>query len=318
MNMIKSPVTVLAILASCAFLIASCGSDEEGGSSEPALSVTASFYPLYEAANAIGGEKAEVVNLTPTGGEPHDLELTPQTTAEVEDADLNLFLGQNFQPVVEKAVSQSGGTSVDLLERIELRPADVGIPGVRGEVDGEKLDGGFDPHVWVDPAGFLEIIDGITEAFVAADPENADTWRANARNYREQIADLDTDFRNTLANCDTRTLVTSHAAFGYLADRYGLIQAPIAGLSPEEEPDPQSLAAVADRAREDGVKTIFFETLAPRKLADTVAQEIGASSDLLDPVEGLDAEGQSAGKTYESIQHDNLNRLKKGLGCTTN
>ncbi len=318
MNMIKFPLTVLTILASCAFLIVACGSDEDGGSNDPGLSVTAGFYPIYEAASAIGGDEADVVNLTPTGGGPHDLELTPKTTAEVEDADLNLYLGENFQPAVEKAVSQSGGTSVDLLEGLELRPADDGIPGVRGEVDGEKLDGGFDPHVWVDPAGFLEIIDGITEAFVAADPENADTWQANARNYRDQIADLDGDFRKTLADCDTRTLVTSHAAFGYLADRYGLVQAPIAGISPEEEPDPQSLAAVAERAKEDGVETIYFETLAPRKLADTVAREIGASSDLLDPVEGLDAEGESAGKTYESIQRDNLNRLKKGLGCTTN
>jgi len=317
MNKIKLPLSVLAIAASCALLLAACGGDEDSGSTDSRLSVTASFYPLYEAAQAIGGDQAEVVNLTPTGTGPHDLELTPKTVAEVEDADLTIYLGQNFQPAVEKAAGQSSGRSVDLLDGIQLRPADDGIPGVEGEVDGERLAGGMDPHVWVDPVRFLEIVDEITAAYIEADPGNADTWKKNARAYRAGLESLDADFQNALKNCATRTLVTSHAAFGYLADRYGLVQAPIAGISPDDEPNPQSIAAVARRAEQDGVKTVFFETLVPRKLADTVAEEIGARSDALDPVEGLDAEGEEAGKTYESIQRDNMERLRTGLGCTT-
>ena len=317
MNKIKLPLSVLAIAASCALLLAACGGDEDSGSTDSRLSVTASFYPLYEAAQAIGGDQAEVVNLTPTGTGPHDLELTPKTVAEVEDADLNIYLGQNFQPAVEKAAGQSSGRSVDLLDGIQLRPADDGIPGVEGEVDGERLAAGMDPHVWVDPVRFLEIVDEITAAYIEADPGNADTWKKNARAYSAGLESLDDDFQKALKNCATRTLVTSHAAFGYLADRYGLVQAPIAGISPDDEPNPQSIAAVARRAEQDGVKTVFFETLVPRKLADTVAGEIGARSDALDPVEGLDAEGEEAGKTYESIQRDNMERLRTGLGCTT-
>lgn len=316
MNSLKLPISVVAILVSSALLLVACGGDEDGESGDSRLDVTASFYPIFEAAQAIGGEDADVVNLTPTGTGPHDLELTPQTVAEVEDADLNLFLGENFQPSVEKAVAQSSGLNVDLLEGIELRSADDGIPGVQGEVDGERLAGGKDPHVWVDPVGFLQIVDEITAAYTEADPGNADTWERNAAEYRANLETLDADFQQALRNCETRTLVTSHAAFGYLADRYGLVQAPIAGISPGEEPNPQSIAAVARRAEEDGVKTVFFETLVPRKLADTVAQEIGARSDALDPVEGLDAEGEAAGKTYESIQRDNMERLRTGLGCT--
>jgi zinc transport system substrate-binding protein len=218
---------------------------------------------------------------------------------------------------VEKAAAQSDGTAVDLLEGVRLRAADDGIPGVRGEVDGERLEGDKDPHVWVDPVLFEQLSRQIEDAYAAADPAREDRWRANGERYRAGLAGLDEAFARGLKDCRTRTLVTSHAAFGYLADRYDLRQAPIAGISPDDEPDPQSLAAVAELAERDGVETVFFETLVPPDLAKTVASEIGATTDALDPVEGLDEEGEAAGRTYASIQRDNLQRLTKGLGCTT-
>jgi len=283
-------------LLAAAVATSGCGEDR-GAAGAPAaglqrpraegqrVQVVAGFYPLYEAARAVGGDELDVVDLTPAGQGPHDLELSPRAAARLEEADVVLYLGSGFQPEVERAVAARGGGGVDLLEGEPLRRAQKGIPGVRGAVDGERLEGGADPHIWVDPARFARLVDRITAALVAAAPDRRAQLQRNARAYREAIAALDAEFRRGLRSCATRTLVTSHAAFGYLADRYDLVQAPIAGISPEAEPDPRSLAAVARRARADRVRTVFFESLVPRRLADTVAREIGARTDMLDPVE---------------------------------
>jgi zinc transport system substrate-binding protein len=170
--------------------------------------------------------------------------------------------------------------------------------------------------VWVDPARYAELVDAVERAFSAADPGGSATYARNTAAYRAKVLALDAQFDRALKDCRTRTLVTSHAAFGYLADRYGLAQAPIAGISPGDEPDPSSLAATAREAKADGVRTVLFETLVPRKLADTVARGIGARSDALDPVEGLTREQLDAGESYLTIQRDNLRRLSRGLQCT--
>lgn len=324
--------SLLASLASAACLLfAGCGdggristaaSSGAGKSETKPLKVTADFYPVEEAASEIGGDRAEVTDLTPPGGEPHDLELKPAQLAELEQADLVLYLGDGFQPQVEKAVSALpvDARAVDLLSGVKLRPAQVGIPGVRGEVDGgvgpEALKGNRDPHVWVDPARFIATAERVRDALVAADPAGRSTYEANAERYIATLRRLDGDFRAQLRDCAAPVLVTSHAAFGYLADRYGLAQAAIAGISPEAEPDPKSLAATAAYAKQHGVTTVFFETLVPRKLADTVATTIGARTDTLNPVEGLTQEQLDAGESYVSIQRENLAALVKGLRCT--
>jgi zinc transport system substrate-binding protein len=282
------------------------------------LRVAAAFYPLEEAARAIGGDHAQVTGLTPPGAGPHDLELAAPQARALEEADLVAFLGAGFQPAVEDALRSLPDETrrVDVLSRLRLRDVDDAVPGVRGEVDGETVLGGKDPHVWVDPALFGRVVDALRDAYVRADPPGAGAYRRNAAAYRREIDRLDREFASSLGRCSTRTLVTSHAAFGYLADRYGLDQAPIAGISPDDEPDLRSLAATARKARADGVRTVFFESLVPPDLARTVAQEIGARTDFLDPVEGLTREQLDAGESYVSIQRANLRRLRKGLGCT--
>lgn len=309
----------LTALLGLAVVLASCGSEDEGGAdSAGALKVAAAFYPLEEIARAVGGQRVSVTELTPPGSGPHDLELRAPQVVALEEADVVVYLGAGFQPAVEKLVAQRGDDVVaaDLLDAVKLRRVDDAVPGVRGEVDGGVLDGDRDPHVWVDPARLARLVDAVQRAFSTADPDGTAVYARNASAYRAKVQALDAEFDGALKDCATRTLVTSHAAFGYLADRYGLEQAPIAGISPDDEPDPKSLAATARKAKADDVKTVFFETLVPRKLADTVAREIGARSDALDPVEGLTREQLDAGESYFTIQRDNLRRLRKGLGCT--
>lgn len=312
---------VFAVLGcATALVVTGCGSEETSSDADAGapLNVVAGFYPIAEAATAIGGDRAAVTNLTPPGGGPHDLELKPGQIAAIEDSGLVLYIGNGFQPQIEKAV-QSLPASVqqnDLLEGAQTREAQVGIPGVRGEVDGEVLEGNVDPHVWVDPAGFAAMAERIRDAMIAADPSSKRTFEANAKRYIDGLNTLDTEFSTSLDDCRSKVLVTSHAAFGYLTDRYKLTQAPIAGISPEAEPDPKSLAATAKYAKANGVKTVFFETLVPRKLSQTVARTIGAETDALDPVEGLTQKQLDSGESYSSIQRENLAALVKGLRCT--
>jgi zinc transport system substrate-binding protein len=289
------------------------------GASAGRLAVAANFYPVQEAAEAAGGKWVSVTNLTPVAGEPHDLELTPSSLKKLEDAQVVFFMGRGFQPSVEKAVKQlpKSVARVDLLRSVRLLPVQPALAGTKGQVDGEELEGGVDPHVWVDPHRFEEIATKIATTLERVDPKHADDYQANLATYVDRLDQLDHDFQTGLADCESRTIVTSHRAFEYFSERYHLHQIAISGISPDEEPDPQSLKAVADAAKRENVKVIYFESLVPKKLSETVANEIGATTDSLNPVEGLTADEVRDRLSYDQIQRQNLAALEKGLRCAS-
>lgn len=305
---------ILAAIALTAPAATACGGDD---AADGALTVAAAFYPLEEAARGVGGDLVEVVGITPPGQGPHDLQLEPKQVEEIVGADVVFLLGRGFQPQVEAATADAGDDTrvVDLLDRVELLPVDPQLDGTQGAVDGEVLDGDVDPHVWLDPARMIAMVEAMVATLSEVDPDRASEYRSNADAYLEGLTGLDAEYRAALADCASRVVVTSHRAFGYLADQYGLRQIPIAGISPEAEPDPRTLEAIATEAAAEGVTTIFLEELAPPDLAETVASEIGAELSLLDPIEGLTGEQVDSGTSYASIMRENLQRLVDGLGC---
>jgi zinc transport system substrate-binding protein len=296
---VVAAVAVMVTLGACG----GGGGDEEAADGRP--QVVAAFYPLFEAAQRVGGDRVQVRNLTPAGAEPHDLELNSRQVDRIEDAAVLIFLGRGFQPALEKAADRAKGAKVDLL-------ADVGslLPAPVGDADLE-----IDPHVWLDPTLFKSMVARVASALSEADPPNRTTYEANAADYTRELDDLDASFRQGLAECDRRVMVTSHDAFGYLARRYDLTQDAIAGLEPESEPTPQRLADLAAKVRADGTKTIFYETLVSPKVAQTLAREAGVGTAVLDPLEGLSDDDAKAGKTYVSVMRDNLAAIRLALGC---
>ena len=248
----------------------------------------ASFYPLAFAAEQVGGPGLNVENLTPPGAEPHDLELSPIDAAALRDARLVLLLGHGFQPQLEDAAG--GGDNV-------LRLLDT--PGL------DVLPNG-DPHVWLDPLRYARIVMRIGEALGR---EQA------AAQLVSRLRELDAEYRSGLADCARHEIVTSHEAFAYLAQRYGLEQIPITGLSPEAEPQPADLAHVVQLVEERGVTTIYYETLVSPRIAETVARETGATTAVLDPIEGLTKDEIAAGDDYFARMRANLRALEEGLGC---
>ena len=281
----------------------STNADESG-----TTSVVASFYPLAEAAQQVSGELISVENLTPPGVEPHDLELAPDDIESIATADVIVYLGGGFQPAVEDAISQAeDAVTVDALQAVDTNEA----PPSEAE---EGLT--VDPHVWLDPARYEEIVRTVADALSEADPPNESTYDANADAYVAKIAALDEDFRAGLADCERTTIVTSHEAFAYLAESYGLTEVGITGLSPEAEPSAQRLAELKDLVEQEGITTIFAEELVSPKVAETLAEEAGVTVEVLDPLESLTDDQVAAGEDYVSVMRENLDILRGALGCS--
>ena len=281
----KSKIVLILVLVG---VLAGCGSS---GSASGRKTVVAAFYPVAYAAEQIGGPGYDVVNLTPPGAEPHDLELTPRAVGRIENADVVLYLSHGFQPAVSKAVGQAHGTTVDVL-------ADLPLHSATGQEAGLTAD----PHVWLDPVLFEQVATHIGSAL--HHPVGA---------FDARLRRLDAEYRRGLQHCTRKEIVTSHAAFGYLAQRYGLKQVPITGLTPDSEPSPKQLAAVVRLVRRTHATTVFFETLVSPRLADTVAREVGAHTAVLDPIEGLTPSEQKNGDDYFTLMRKNLANL--ALAC---
>ncbi len=299
---------VVVVLALVGVAAVSCSSEGAGSADGTKLSIVAGFYPLAEAASKVGGNLVDVENLTPPGVEPHDLELTPNEIADIQDADVVLYLGEGFAPAVEQAAADAQGVTVDLLDGMPLHP---GVPeeGQQGPVT--------DPHIWLDPVLYRKLVDRVEGALSRAVPEDASVFEAKARSFDAELATLDDEYHRGLAGCARTVIVTSHAAFGYLAAQYGLTQEPIAGISPDAEPSAQRLAALANLVRREGVTTIFTEELVSPKVAETLANEAGATTAVLNPLEGLTDQELTAGEDYVSVMRANLAILEKALGCPT-
>ncbi|PWU21897.1 MAG: zinc ABC transporter substrate-binding protein [Candidatus Rokuibacteriota bacterium] len=269
-------------------LVGGCGGSSAKSGNRGAERVVAGFYPLAFAAEEVGGAAVDVTNLTPPGVEPHDLEISPKQVEEVRSADLVLLLGHGFQPQVEDAAG-SGSKVVKLLD----------LPGL-GRFPNS------DPHVWLDPRRYALIVRRIGVALHA---------RPAARRLASRLHALDAEYRRGLARCKRRDVVTSHEAFGYLAQRYKLHQIAITGLAPEAEPTPGALEHAVAAVRASRATTIFLEPLVSPRIADTVARETGTRTAVLDPIEALTPDEAERGADYFSLMRSNLAELRRALGC---
>lgn len=268
----------LLVVSALAVIATGCSRADSGA----APAVVASFYPLAWATQQVAGPTVRVVDLTPPGAEPHDLELTPRDLETVRDAEFVVYAGGGFQPSIEDAIASREGPSLDVLR------------------------GGEDAHVWLDPVRFSMVVQGVADEL--GHPERA---RATVR----ALARLDEEYRRGVADCERRVIVTTHASFGQLADRYDLTALAISGRSPESEPSPRDLEHMVDEVRESGATTVFTEPLVSGRLAETVARESGVEVAILDPIEGLTEEQLAAGEDYLSIMRRNLTTLREALGC---
>lgn len=309
----RPTLSLVVLVAASALVLTACGSSDDTAS-EPdgsgTLGVVAAFYPLELMVEQVGGDRVIVSNLAKPGAEPHDLELTPSDVGRVSDADLVVYL-EGFQPAVDDAVASAAPDSS--WNAGEYANLDLTYTPIEEGEEATDEAGAVDPHFWLDPARYADVATALAAGLSGLDPDGAATYEANAQAFVEDLEALDAEWKAGIEVCSNRNLVTSHNAFGYLAQRYDLEQRGITGLTPEDEPTPQALAEIADFVTANDVKTIYFETLVSPAIAETLAAETGAKTAVLDPVEGLSDE--SEGSDYFEIMRANLVNVRAGQPC---
>ncbi|MFF7259875.1 metal ABC transporter substrate-binding protein [Streptomyces sp. NPDC008159] len=320
MNVVRRRLLIPAAATAAAALslttLSACSTDSAAAGNTDKFDVVASFYPMAFLAEQIGGKYVNVTNLTEPGQEPHDLEISARQTAQLQESDAVLYL-KGLQPAVDDAVGQSEiKTKIDAASLTSLEEHGDEVGGHAAEHDDHEHEelSGKDPHVWLDPVKYAEIAKGVGAAFEKADPDHASTYKTNTEAVVEKLGALNDQYQNGLKNTKTKVFITTHAAFGYLAERYGLIEEAISGLDPESEPSGARVRALEKMAKADGVTTVFYETLVSDKTAKTIAADAGLRTDVLDPIEGITE--KSRGKDYFSVQEANLKALQTALGAT--
>ncbi|TVZ86604.1 MULTISPECIES: metal ABC transporter substrate-binding protein [unclassified Streptomyces] len=312
-QLIPAVATTAVTVLGLATLSACSGASAAGNTSK--FDVVASFYPMAFLAEQIGGSRVHVTTLTSPGQEPHDLEISPQQIAGLEESDAVLYL-KNLQPSVDQAVAQSPvRTKIDAasLTTLEEHGNEVGGHAAAHDTHEGEESGGKDPHIWLDPVRYAQVAEGVGKAFEKADPKHAADYRKNTANLVGKLDALNFEFKQSLAHTKTKVFITTHAAFGYLAERYGLTEEAINGLDPESEPSAARVKDLETMAKADGVTTVFYETLVSDKTAKTVAGDAGLRTDVLDPLEGITK--KSRGTDYFSVQEANLKALQQALGA---
>lgn len=330
---IRSSLALAGALA-LALPLAACGTDDGAAASDGdgTLAVLASFYPLQFVTERVGGDAVTVTSLTPQGAEPHDLELSPAQVAAMSEADLVVFLS-GFQPAVDDAVAQTSPRAVDVAGAVHLEAGEEGHDHADGEEhaeddhaeeehsdedhaedEGDEHDhGGLDPHFWLDPLRLADAADEVAAALADAAPEHAADFEANAAELRADLVELDESFHTGLAQCSSRVIVTSHEAFGYLAEAYDLRQVGISGIDPEAEPSPARLREISEIVEAEGVTTIFTESLVNPRVAEVLADDLGITTAVLDPIESIT--DTSPGEDYFAVMTANLEALRTALDC---
>ena len=338
MILMSKRILAAACAAATALALSACTSTASSGDSsskDGSLTVMASFYPLKYLAEKVGGEHVSVTSLTPDGAEPHDLELSPKMVDSLSSADAVIYLA-GFQSAVDEAIEQQAPkTVIDVSSAAELVEAgsDANHPAEEeateetqsGETDAHDHDHeghdhaghdhhhdmSADPHFWLDPVRMAKAATLVGDKLAEADSAHADTYKANAKALTEELTTLGDTLVTKTSKCQVKTFVTAHTAFGYLADRTGLTQVGISGLDPESSHSPARLAEIGQIAKEQGVTTIFTEALIDPKVAQTLADDLGITTAVLDPIESQ----TDASKDYAAVMQANIDALTKANNC---
>ena len=321
---------VLMLVSSLALAACGSGSSPATGDgmstdttapTEASISVVVSMFPIEEIVRNVGGDSVAITALVQPGRAAHDAELTARQLDQLADADAVFYGGMGFQPEVEKAIDAltSNAPRVDVFnaEGVSHLAADHSSDDTKdNDDDHDHGSGDEDPHVWLDPANMIAMTRTVVTTLSQIDPAAATTYASNGNSYIAELETIGSDIDTRFASCATRTVITSHDAFEYLAARAKLTTVPIAGVNPEDEPSAKELEAIADAARKAGATTVFFEALLPENLARTVANSIDVSVSALDPLESISESDQAAGETFVSLLRRNLDALSEGLRCT--
>jgi zinc transport system substrate-binding protein len=311
----KKSILILMVAILIMGLVA-CSRNTEEPIQESGLTIYASFYPMEFLASQIAGDKAQVITLVPAGVEPHDWEPKPKTLAGLQESDMLVYNGAGMEAWLEDflpSLNKAGIKTVNTSSGLELLPFDEKNADVHEGEEEEEEELLYDPHVWVSPAKYKQQAENILNALIEIDAANQAYYKNNYNKLAEELDKLDNDYRQAVAGFKSKVFIVSHSAFEYLAKEYGLTQLPIRGVTPLAEPSPAKLAELVQICKENNIKYIFFESLVSPKLSETLANEVGAETLVLNDGQGITEEQMKQGRSYITIMYENLENLKKAL-----
>lgn len=308
----KIIIFTITLMATIFMFGCSKGNSESFPKNNGKINVATSFYIMNDFASKIGGDKINLINLVPSGMEPHDFEPKTRDITRLKAANVFIYNGAGMEGWVDKVLESADNKDMVVVE------ASKGIKLLNGNNENKEQKDTApanqnDPHVWLNPQNAIAEMSAIKDAFIKADPKNKSYYEQNFESYKSKFNELDNEFKTEVGSFKQKDIVVAHAAFGYLCNAYGLKQVAIEGLNAESEPSPARMAEISKFAKDNNVKVIFFEELVSPKVAETIAKEAGAKTDMLNPIEGLSEDDKNKGKEYISIMKDNLETLKNAL-----
>ncbi|MDB6352970.1 zinc ABC transporter substrate-binding protein [Trichococcus sp. K1Tr] len=303
------------ILSAAALVLVGCGTSgsDESAVSEDGIKVVTTFYPMYDFAKNVVGDNGEVSVLLDAGQESHGYEPTPQDIAAIADADVFVYNSDEMEtwvPSVLESIESSDVIVVEAAKDIALFELEEAAEEEHSDEEGEDAHN-VDPHVWLDPVYAQEEVTAILAGVLEADEANKESYEANAAAFNEKLAELDLAYQTAFEDAENRTFVVQHAAFGYIARRYELTEVAVSDVSSDAEPNPAKLAELQQFMIDNQITTVYYSDSASSKTAETLAEEAGATLEVLSPLEGITDEDQEAGKDYLSVMEENLTALKK-------
>lgn len=318
----KIKIKILSLFLSILFLLTACSNnnqninqDDSNGiidTSETKLVVYASFYPIYDFTDKIASDNIELNLIIPAGAEPHDYEISAKTMANLEQADLILLNGLDFEPWSDTLPKSLESKIIRLGERVN--PLSYKEHSHSENETGENHEHfEFDPHIWLDPVRAIDMSSIIYETLSDLDAANKDVYKLNFSNLKSELEKLDTEFQELLSITNKKEVIVSHNAFSYIGERYAIDFHSISGISPENEPSLKALTEITDLVRNEDIKVIFFEELANEKIVKTLADEADVDSDVLYTIEGMTDNEINAGEDYFSKMRLNLLKLKSAV-----
>lgn len=269
------------------------------------IKVVASFFPMFEFVKGVGGDRVQASVLIPIGSEPHDFDPTINQISTAQSADLIVYNGAGMESLWINKINPK--FAVDTSQGLSLLSS-----------SDKEAHNGVDPHIWLDPISAEHQVNMIRDALIKVDPKNAGYYKTNTQKFIAKLDALNSEIKSGLSHCNKKDFVSFHNAFNYFAHRYGLIQHPIQGLSPEGEILPQKIQEIIQLSNNLGINVIYSEDLVDPRSAQVIADEIPNGKVLvLSPIEGIKAEEIKSGVSYFDKMHQDLANLKIGLQCNT-
>jgi zinc transport system substrate-binding protein len=314
----RKNILMVILLIALSLNTAACSTTKVDEGEKDEIIAYTSVYPIYDFTKKIAGDRIKVELLVPPGAEPHGWEPSAKVIAKLEQSQVFLYNGLELDPWAERiaaSLSKENLISIAVAEIDTIQPMTFNEEEQHGEEEYEKEHnhGSYDPHVWLDPIIAEEMARAIKDTFIEIDGKNSDYYEENFNNLKQELQDLDRDYKEALSQVEKKDFIVSHAAFGYMANRYGLNQIAILGLAPQAEPSPAKLVELTSLVGEYDMHTIFYEQLSSPKAADVLANETGVKVEVLNPIGGLTQEEMDRGEDYISIMRENLEKLVQGL-----